>query len=118
MTWDYKQPTGELSHNDSTWIGYSGTGDGRNNPFFQNQANVGPIPVGQYKIGPDYDDPHLGLCVMHLDPVNDTNTFGRTLFRIHGDNAEHDASHGCIIMGPAIRSLIAASDDRILVVTA
>jgi hypothetical protein len=49
---------------------------------------------------------------MNLDPVDGTNTFGRSLFRIHGDNARHDASEGCIILGPSIRKLIAASGDH------
>lgn len=119
MTWTYRQTNGILMK-DGEWeaTGYSGTGEGRNNPAMQNVPDVGPIPVGQYVIGDAYDDPQgLGPCVMHLDPYPNTNTFGRSLFRIHGDNSEHDASHGCVILGPATRHLIDASDDRTLVVT-
>ena len=118
MTWTYKQSTGELTaENGSSWVGYSGTGDGRNNPAMQDVPNVGPIPIGNYTIGDAYDDVGgLGPCVMHVDPLPDTNTFGRSLFRIHGDNAKHDASHGCIIMGPSVRNLIATSNDKSLVV--
>jgi len=113
--WSYSQTTGELLHDGGfEGTGYSGTGLGRNNPAEQAVQNVGPIPQGQYQIGAAYDDPTLGPCVMHIDPLPDTNTLGRSLFRIHGDNARHDASHGCIILGPSIRHLIAASDDRSL----
>lgn len=113
MTWTYNQQTGALSHDDSPIsIGYSGTGAGRNNPHFQNVQNVGPIPQGDYSIGDSYDDPHLGPCVMHLDPLPDTNTFGRSLFRIHGNDAQNDASHGCVILGPDVRHAIAASGDN------
>jgi hypothetical protein len=48
---------------------------------------------------------------MHLDPLPGTSTFGRSLFRIHGNNAVNDASHGCVILGPFIRRAIADSDD-------
>ena len=55
---------------------------------------------------------------MHLDPINGTDTHGRSAFRIHGNNIDNDASHGCVILGPAIRHLIASGVDRTLVVTA
>lgn len=115
--WTYRQSDGQLTHDGAfQGYGYSGTGDGRNNPDMQSVPNVGPIPKGTYIIGLWYDDPHLGPCVMHLDPIPDTNTFGRTAFRIHGDNKAHDASHGCIILGPDLRHLIAKSEDRELMV--
>jgi hypothetical protein len=117
MTWTYKQSTGDLnSDHDYEGRGYSGTGEGRNNPAMQNVPDVGPIPVGTWNIGPAYDDDHLGPCVMHLDPAEGTETFGRSLFRIHGDNPQHDASHGCVILGPLIRRIISSSDDKTLVV--
>jgi hypothetical protein len=113
MSWFYDQSSGELRHNgEFEGTGYSGTGNGRNNPSAQDLPNTGPIPQGKYHIGPAYAHPHLGPCVMNLDPIEGTNTFGRSLFRIHGDNARHDASEGCIILGPSIRKLIAASGDH------
>jgi hypothetical protein len=118
MTWQYRQSDGELTcDGEFEGTGYSGTGIGRNEPDTQNIPNTGPIPQGQYKIGTAYDDiGKLGPCVMALDPQPGTETFGRSLFRIHGDNVNHDASHGCIILGPAIRHKIASSADRDLVV--
>ncbi len=118
MTWTYRQTDGELLH-DGEFIGtgYSGTKEGRNNPAEQATPNVGPVPQGTFTIGPSHSELVLGPCVMNLDPVEGTNTFGRSLFRIHGDNARHDASHGCVILGPAIRQQISDSPDKILVVT-
>lgn len=118
MTWTYSQSTGDLMlDGDFQTRGYSGTGHGRNNPDMQDVQGVGPIPQGTYQIGQAYDHPHLGLCVMNLEPRSGTNTFGRSLFRIHGNNAENDASHGCIVIEPATRRLIAASADTQLRVT-
>lgn len=116
--WTYSQKTGELLRDGAfEGTGYSGTGDGRNNADMQEVKNTGPLPQGDYDIGPEYDDPHLGPCVMALTPSAGTDTFGRSLFRIHGDNARHDASHGCVILGPAIRHVIADSGDTKLRVT-
>ena len=115
MTWIYKQTDGELLHNDVfVGTGYSGAGVGRNNPAMQNVSGIGPIPEGDYTIGLSYRHPRLGPCTMNLDPVSGTQTFGRDAFRIHGDNVSHDASHGCIILGPSIRTLIDESGDRFL----
>ena len=115
--WQYQQSTGELKcGNAHAGVGYSGTGAGRNNPNLQDMQGVGPIPCGDYTIGKAYDDPHLGPCVMHLDPAPETVTFGRSLFRIHGNNVQNDASHGCIILGPNIRRLVAGSSDKNLTV--
>lgn len=111
--WTYHQSSGELLHDGAfEGTGYSGTDIGRNSPGAQRIPNTGPIPQGHYIIGAAYDDPHLGPCVMHLDAEPETETFGRSEFRIHGNNKADDASHGCVILGPAIRRLIAASDDR------
>jgi hypothetical protein len=115
MPWLYRIETGWLGH-DALRVGsgYSGRDEGRNNPKMIAVQGVGPIPIGKYSIGPAYDHPHLGPCVMNLDPLEGTNTFGRSLFRIHGDNSQHDASHGCIVIGPALRKAVAASKDKIL----
>lgn len=118
---EYNSKTGVLTEGGNHLDGgdhcYSGTGEGRNNPDKESVQNVGPIPRGAYSIGQAYDHPHLGPCVMNLDPMSGTNAFGRTAFRIHGDNKTHDASHGCIICPPGLRHYIAASKYRILLVT-
>lgn len=114
--WVYDQKTGNLTRNEKlVGLGYSGTGEGRNNPASEAVPNVGPIPRGLYSIGKAYAHPKLGPVVMNLDPIGH-NALGRTAFRIHGDNAKHDASEGCVILGPSVRRLIAASDDKQLTV--
>ncbi len=80
--------------------------------------NVGPIPRGQYTIGPAYTDPHRGPVVMRLTPSGGQDMFGRDGFLIHGDNAKHDksASEGCIVLERGIRNKISASSDHQLTV--
>ena len=128
LYWEYSQSTGNLYYvNNQTGAtalisrGYSGAfGQGLNNPAMESVANVGPIPRGKWSI----DAPHselgsLGPYVMNLTPGKGTNTFGRTLFRMHGDKLSgppFHASHGCIILGPAIRHKIWNSGDHELVV--
>lgn len=83
------------------FVCYSGHGEGVNNPALQNVAGVGPIPCGTYRIGPPHDSPNTGPYTLSLDPEPDTQTFGRSEFRIHGDLVGREglrlASHGCII---------------------
>jgi hypothetical protein len=118
MPWEYSQSTGQLKHDGALiGTGYSGAGTtaatGRNNPAMQHVVDAGPIPQGQWSIGPAYQHPTHGPTVMNLTPVGH-NALGRTAFQIHGNNPTNNASHGCIIMGPAIRSQIAASGDATL----
>lgn len=115
MSWTYKQSTGEMiSPKGTVSQGYSGHDIGKNNPEKQNIPKIGPIPRGVYTIGPSYDDPHKGPCVMRLTPDPKDEMFGRAGFLIHGDNSKHDASEGCIIFGPVTRHAIDHSIDRIL----
>lgn len=120
MSWTYQISTGEMTDPDGSLVdtGYSGKGDGLNNPDMQNVPRVGPIPIGVYTIGPAYHDPEKGPCVMRLTPDPDNEMFGRAGFLCHGDNpqANHTASEGCIIQGPITREAINASDDKTLVV--
>ncbi len=121
--WMYQQSTGELSHYGRlVTIGYSGAGEGRNNPALQAVVDVGPIPRGDYIIGPPecsiVPGPH-GPYVLRLTRAPGTNTEGRDGFLIHGDAIEHPgaASHGCIVILRWARELIASSgDDRLRVV--
>jgi hypothetical protein len=121
MTWTYKQSSGELDHDGAVaGTGYSGHGDGLNNPAMQSAADVGPIPQGVYTIGLPHSPPdHLGPLAMPLTHVSG-DIFGRSAFFIHGDNAagNHSASDGCIILARPIRQQIADSPDRDLQVIA
>lgn len=121
LDWQFSQGSGQWTHIDNqtgaqtnVGTGYSGTGEGRNNSAMQNVPNVGPTPQGTYDIGPAYNNPNTGPSTMNLTPQPGTNTFGRDLFRIHGNNAANDASHGCPIAPPDVRNQINDSPDRVL----
>lgn len=123
MAWKYSQTTGRLidPNGDVAGIGYSGRGVGLNNPLQQDVPDVGPIPQGDWTIGEFFDDPGgKGPVVAHLTPMDGTETFGRSGFMIHGDNdaMNHTASEGCIILLRSLRAMVAASTDRVLIVTA
>lgn len=111
--WTYKVSTGELADQAGTVVGtgYSGRDSGLNNPDAEQDKGVGPIPAGRWIVGTFFDHPHLGPCVSRLIPSSEppkTETFGRTGFFIHGDNAEanHSASDGCIILARDLREKI------------
>lgn len=120
----YNQKTGEFSHSSVNaplthiTTGYSGLGEGRNNPALQYTHDVGPIPTGQWKIGPAIIHPKLGPIAMSLSPCLGTHVNGRDGFYIHGDSRVHpgQASHGCIILDNSARQLVADSADKLLVV--
>jgi hypothetical protein len=113
----WEDPTGRV-----LGAGYSGHPPFVNNPSAQAMPDIGPIPQGDYTIGPAFASPTKGPCVMTLTPHADTNTFERSGFLIHGDSVEfpgaEEASLGCIIMARAIREQINASADHQLEVVA
>jgi hypothetical protein len=119
MTWTYFQKTGAIYYGD-TFVdrGYSGHGDGKNNPSMQGVKNFGPIPAGVYRIGNLRNSQSVGPDVMDLTPDAANEMFGRDCFRIHGDSIKEPgtASHGCIVLPLITRRKIAASGDRELVV--
>lgn len=95
--------------------GYSGGGRGKNRPDYQSVADVGPIPQGNWTITAlTVEETDHGPYVLHLAPCENTNTFGREGFLIHGDSLEHpgEASKGCIILPRSIRERIWQSNDR------
>lgn len=107
--WQYSQSTGRLMLNGKlVEIGYSGHGEGLNNSECQAIPDVGPIPVGLYKLGPVRDSIRVGKLSIDLDPVGH-NACGRTALMIHGDNKKLDksASHGCIILPRWVRQILA-----------
>jgi len=120
--WKYSQSSGRMasSAGSCTGIGYSGHGEGLNNPAMQHVPDVGPLPQGVYDIGAFFDDVGgKGPIVAHLSAQPGSETFGRSGFMIHGDNgaSDHTASEGCIILPRAMREQIMASNDRVLIVT-
>lgn len=90
---------------------YSGTHAGRNNPAMCNVSNIGPLPPGRYRIERSRDSATLGPVIFDLTPLPGTDTFGRSLFRIHGNDKLNDASHGCLILDRNVRDLIASVVD-------
>jgi hypothetical protein len=118
--WTYNSSNGSLAHNGAlVGTGYSGINEGLNNPTLQNEHDIGPIPQGYWTVGDFFDDPGgKGPIVCHLTPAEDTDAFGRGGFMIHGDNSEadHTASHGCIILQRAFREQVRDSGDTQLLV--
>jgi hypothetical protein len=119
--WEYEQHNGHLSLDGVlVAIGYSGHGDGIDDPAYQFMPDVGPIPQGRYTIGPKFAHPEHGPLCMHLFPDVSNQMMGRDGFLIHGDTKERNrtASHGCVILDLPAREKIAASKDRQLTVVA
>src|SRR5580700_5502232 len=100
----YRQSTGVLERDGIPLLNcYAGHGDGINEPSMQDEHDVGPLPQGRYTMTAVIDSPHTGLATIILDPDPANQMFGRSGFRIHGDNSalNHTASDGCIIAGHA-----------------
>jgi hypothetical protein len=98
----YSQSTGVLAQNGIPMLtGYAGHGPGVNNPAMQDQHDVGPLPQGRYTMTLLFNSPFTGLATIILEPNPANQMFGRSGFRIHGDNKDADqtASDGCIIAG-------------------
>jgi hypothetical protein len=95
---------------------YSGYGLYANKPEFEREIKRGPLPAAIYTIGHPYQHQKLGPFVMNLDPVPGTGEqYGRSAFRIHGDNSTpepFDGSHGCIIANRKVREKIDKLTDR------
>lgn len=104
--WTYIQKTGVLSRDGVVQAtGYSGFGEGKNNPAMQEVPDIGPIPCGQYLIGAPFDSPEHGPYALHLEPYPTNEMHNRSGFLCHGDaiHAPGTASRGCMIFGPVIR---------------
>lgn len=114
----YSQSTGKwiLANGKTLGVGYSGHGEGRNNPAMQAVKNVGPIPVGNYTIGEAFMHPLKGPLVMRLIPSEHTDELMRSGFLIHGDNKamNKSASEGCIVLPHDVRLAISKLEDRSL----
>jgi hypothetical protein len=117
MGWSWDQSEGAL-YFDGRWVarGYSGRGEGRNNPAMEAVRGVGPIPAGRWRIGPPRTSTRTGPHIMDLTPIGH-DAHGRSAFQIHGDNATGDASSGCIVLPRAYRERISGGASRVLEVT-
>ncbi len=121
-SWTYQQKTGALIDPEGNTVGhgYAGHGAGLNNPLAQAEADVGPIPAGQWQIDKWFDAyEDKGPVVAQLSPYG-FEPFGRSGFLIHGDNQAMNftASLGCIILARPLREQIRASGVTTLTVTA
>jgi hypothetical protein len=107
----YEQSTGLLLDPGSKLLGhgYAGHGAGINNPQLESVQSTGPLPRGRYVIGAPYHNPKTGRVTMNLDPEPANEMFGRSAFRLHGDNAlmNRSASEGCIVMPLGVRLAVA-----------
>lgn len=112
MTWRYDQGTGML-YLDAQLVGqgYSGRGEGKNNPALASVPNTGPIPVGGWVIGPPFFSEKHGPYCLPLTPKAWQARWG---FLVHGDSISHpgDASEGCIILTREVRQRIWNSGDH------
>jgi len=116
QSWTYIQETGELQQDGRpVATGYSGAGAGKNNPDLQDVHDVGPIPKGEWTIcGPPISTGEHGPYVLRLHPAQETETFGRSGFLMHGDSkaAPGTASQGCVILPRSVREEVWKSGDR------
>lgn len=118
----YTQSTGNLTCHDAdgretiNHDGYSGRNvqggvQGRNNPEAQCESNTGPLPRGHYVLAAPQDRPgRTGPVSIQLIPDAANDMCQRSDFWIHGDNPQHDASNGCIILPRSVRELLNAGD--------
>jgi hypothetical protein len=96
---------------------YSGNGEGLNNPAMEQVHMVGPLPADTYDMTEFTTGDRTGPGTIVLVARNLKPNFGRSLFRIHGDNAAANftASDGCIILpGLVYRENVWDSGDRAL----
>ena len=113
--WTYAQKTGNLFHDGRlVATGYSGNGEGKNDPLMQGVHDCGPIPRGKWTIdGPPVNTVDRGPYVLFLTAGPDTNTFGRSGFHMHGDSVRvpGSGSRGCIVMPRTAREEVWNSGD-------
>lgn len=112
MNYTYERATGKWTQLDKLLgYGYSGNGEGLNNPEMSNVKSIGPLPKGWYTIGIAYHNKTKGELTMNLTPDKDNEMYGRAYFELHGDNKlmNRTASDGCIVLARMLRDLISRS---------
>ncbi|MBX7240359.1 MAG: FG-GAP-like repeat-containing protein [Bacteroidia bacterium] len=97
--YNYDSSSGTLTGSDLSLEGYSGNGDGYNNPSMENVKNVGPIPRGCYNVGESFTNAK-GQVRTRLEPQFGTEMYGRSGIQIHRGtfNGPRTSSHGCIVL--------------------
>jgi hypothetical protein len=130
----YHQPTGKIETLDASGnnasgnkkdlgTGHAGEGTGRNDPDAQNRkdtdqprGNAGPLPRGEYTIGPQQDnqtssDKTLYASMRLTDnPSNNMDGRDSNSFLIHGG----ELSTGCVVADRATRDAVAISGTNTL----
>lgn len=134
--WKEEQTSGKLYDPAGVIVGFGYSGgfkgavpEAVNNPTYENDPNVGPLPAGNYTA--DYlrlDDPLLGHFVIHLAPdavtADRIASYGRDpdSFFMHGDDirrpGQRAASDGCLIYSLDVRRSFWRSSDHDLQVVA
>lgn len=111
----YVIQTGELHYEGELFaVGYSGrAGIARNSPHAVADRGKGPIPPGFFRLVRIRSSQRTGRYVIDLEQTAG-ESYGRSAFQIHGDNAKSDASSGCIVLGLADRLAIWRSGIRLL----
>jgi len=103
--------------------GYSGNGDGKNNPAWEAIKLHGPLPTGLYTAVKMIEhDPHLGWYAIHLKPDASTRikiiSYGRDpdSFYWHGDDIDHpgEASDGCLVSMRSMRLDFWGQEDHVI----
>lgn len=123
--WTFNIKAGKVFHNgeffSSGWSGHNVRGgvQGRNNPATQAVKDIGPLPVGKYKVGTAYDSPKTGPLTIPLTPDPSNEMYDRDGFRIHGwqigtdpNDPFNPSSDGCIMQARPYREAINSSPDK------
>lgn len=124
----YQVKTGILQANGAIiGKGYSGHGEGINNPDMEMDADIGPLPRGDWELkliaddnGNPIDYKGKKAPVFHVIPCSGTETFGRSGFLMHGHmsgeivgNPETEKSSlGCLVQEHATRVQVMISTDK------
>ncbi|ELY2495979.1 DUF2778 domain-containing protein [Cronobacter muytjensii] len=120
MPWVYKVSAKDFYLNGTYQFSaeYSGRPGYKDDSANECVKGKGPIPRGTYTIGPAFSHHKTKAWTMRLTPYTENDMCGRDGFMIHGESTAHpgEASDGCIILSLTNRKIIAASDDKILVV--
>ena len=121
MSWTYESGSGAMfdPNGVAVSVGYSGMGEGKNNPAMEGIHNVGPIPQGEYTMGEPVTSHVHGPYAIPLAPDIENEMYGRDGFLCHGDSvvAPGTASEGCIIQSRETRIKMWESTDHRLIVT-